>query len=96
MNEMPGSEIWHRAPDGHLFAAVHSLRLIVRISGGYTRYLILERGAHGKKGRDTMLASGTEANVNAAMIAARRAAMRISAMLDERKKQRLLAGVAAL
>jgi hypothetical protein len=43
-----------------------------------------------------MLASGTEANVNAAMIAARRAAMRISAMLDERKKQRLLAGVAAL
>jgi hypothetical protein len=43
-----------------------------------------------------MLASGTEYNENAAMISARRAAMRISSMLDERQKQRLQAATPIL
>jgi hypothetical protein len=93
---MLGHEIWLRGPDGELFAVVHSLKLIVRQSGCYARYLILQRGVNGREGHEIMLASGTEANENAAMIAARRGAMRISLMLDERQKQRLQADILAL
>jgi hypothetical protein len=97
VHEMLGHEIWLRGPDGELFAVAHSLKLIVRQSGCFVRYLILHRGVHGGRERhETMLASGTEANENAAMIAARRAAMRISFMLDKRQKQRLQAGVPIL
>ena len=96
MHEMLGHEIWFRGPDGELFAVVHSLKLIVRQSGCYARYLILQHGLNGSEGHEIMLASGTEANENAAMIASRRAAMRISSMLDERQKQRLQAGVPSL
>ena len=88
MPEMLGHEIWRRAPDGHLFAVVHGLKLIVRKPDCYARYLILHRGVHGRESDETMLASGTEHDENAAMISARRTAVRISSMLDERKKQR--------
>jgi hypothetical protein len=91
MDEVLEYEICHRSPDGQLCAAVDSLSLIIRKSGDYTRFLILQR-SHGKKGQDAMLASGTEPNVDAAMIAARRAVTRIASVLDERKKQRILAG----
>ena len=96
MHQMLGHEIWLRGTDGVLSAVVHSLKLVVRQSGCYARYLILQRGVNGRQGHEIMLASGTEANENAAMIAARRGAMRISFMLDERQKQRLQAGVPIL
>jgi hypothetical protein len=93
MSEMLGHQIWCRATDGHLFAVVHGLKLVVRQSGCYARYLILQRGVNGGEDHEIMVASGTEADENAATIAARRGAMRISFMLDERQKQRLQAGV---
>jgi len=57
---------------------------------------LLHRGVHGRESAETMLASGTEHDENTAMVSARRAAMRISSMLAERKKQRLEAGVPVL
>ena len=68
----------------------------MRKCGFYARYLILHRGVHGRESAETMLASGTENDENTAMVSARRAAMRISSMLDERQKQRLQAGVPSL
>jgi hypothetical protein len=84
MAEMLGHEVWCRASDGHLFAVAHSLKLIIRRSGCYARYLILQCGVNGREAHEIMLASGTEANENAAMIAARRGAMGISFMLVRR------------
>ena len=58
--------------------------LIVRQFDGCARYLVVRTAPEGGKYGDTMLASGTELNVNAAMTAARRRASRIEPILAKR------------
>jgi hypothetical protein len=95
-NEILDNETWHTSPDGQVLATVPSLRLIVCNYGGYVRYLIMHRSAGGRQARETMLASGTESTVSAAILAAKQAAARIACMLDERKKQRSVSGNSTL
>jgi hypothetical protein len=65
--------------DGNLSAEFPGLRLIVRRSDSYARYVILKRVGHGVSCAEVMLASGTEPNVEAAMVA------RIGVILAERR-----------
>ena len=75
-------EIWHAEADGHLSAELRGLKLIVRKSDACARYVIVRRAHSGCS--ESMLSSGTEPNVEAAMAAARRVATRIDVMLAER------------
>jgi len=75
---MAGHEIWHTEPDGDLSAVVQNLKLIVRRDNAYTRYLVLRGAGQGWGHADVILASGSEYDVSAAMIAATRTANRIA------------------
>jgi hypothetical protein len=75
---MAGHEIWHTEPDGDVSAVVQNLKLIVRKDNAYTRYLVLRGSGQGRDYADVLLASGSEYDVSAAMIAATRIAIRIA------------------
>jgi len=81
-------EFWHADPNGELSATVHGLRLIIRRCDGFSRYLILQRSAHGNY-PEIMVGSGTESDVSKAMVAARRAAMRTDFILSHRLKMKV-------
>jgi hypothetical protein len=81
-------EFWHADPNGELSATVHGLRLIIRRCDGFSRYLILQRSAHGNY-PEIMVGSGTESDVSKAMVAARRAAMRTDFILSHRLKMKI-------
>lgn len=87
---MIGQELWRTDQTGELSASIDKLRLVIRRCDGYARYLILHRTTHGGTYPEIMLGSGTESDVRTAMIAARRAAMRIAFILAERKSRRRL------
>ena len=58
----------------------------MRQSGTYARYVILRpSGSEGTRD-EVMLSSGTEPNVNVAMLAAERVAMRTALLLRERRR----------
>jgi hypothetical protein len=61
------------------------LRLVVRKSDAYARYVILKRAGDGGSSAEVMLSSGTEPNVEAAIVAATKVATRIDLMLAERR-----------
>ena len=86
-------EIWHEEADGHFSAEVPGLRLIVRKSDNCARYVILQRAGYGRSCVEVMLSSGTESNVDAAMVAARKAATRIDIMLTERRRSAVHADI---
>ena len=67
-------ETWRTELDGDLSVEVRDLKLIVRRSDACARYVILQRGRSGGMCAEVMLSSGTEANVEAAMVAAKRVA----------------------
>jgi hypothetical protein len=79
-------EMWRRVSDGRLSAEFAGLRLIVRKSDAYARYVILGRSGHGGSSAEVMLSSGTETNVEAAILAATKVAARIDLMLAERRR----------
>jgi hypothetical protein len=79
-------ENWHTECKGQIWAEVFGLKLIVRQSGTYARYVILRpSGSEGTRD-EVMLPSGTEPNVNVAMLAAERVAMRTALLLRERRR----------
>ena len=78
-------EIWHTGPDGSVSTEIPGLKIIVRKSDGCARYVILQSAGYGSCA-EVMLSSGTEPNVDAAILAARRAATRIDVMLTARRK----------
>jgi hypothetical protein len=79
-------EGWQTVSDGNLSADFPGLRLIVRRSDSYARYVILKRVGHGVSCAEVMLSSGTEPNVEAAMVAAAKVAARIGVILAERRR----------
>ena len=79
-------EIWYTEADGYFSAEVPGLKLIVRRSDTCARYVILRRTGDGGTCTEVMLSSGTEPNVEAAMVAAKKVATRIDAMLAERHR----------
>jgi hypothetical protein len=84
--EQVDHEIWLTVSDGRLSAEFPSLRLIVRKSDAYARYVILKRAGHGGSCAEVMLSSGTEPNVEAAIVAATKVAARIDLMLAGRRR----------
>ena len=81
-----GREQSYTDASGHLLETEHGFRLIVRQFDGCARYLVVRTAPEGDKYRDTMLASGTASDVNAAMAAARRTASRIQSILAKHPK----------
>ena len=81
-------ETWHTVSDGRLSTEFHGLRLVVRKSDADARYVILKRAGYGRSSAEVILSSGTEANVEAAIVAATKVAARIDAMLAERRRTR--------
>jgi hypothetical protein len=79
-------EIWHKDAEGHLSAEVPGLKLIVRKSDNCARYVILRCPGYDVSGAEVLLSSGTEPSVDAAIVAARKAATRIDIMLTERRR----------
>lgn len=79
-------EIWRAEPDGQLSAEILNLKLIVLKSDTGARYMILQRNRDGRMNPEVMLSSGTEPNVEAAIVAATRVAARIDLMLAERRR----------
>jgi hypothetical protein len=77
---------WQLEADGQLSAAVQNLRLVIRKAEGCVRYLILRRSPRNGGFPEIMLSSGTESNLDAAMMAARRVAIRIESILAERQR----------
>jgi hypothetical protein len=77
---------WQTVSDGNLSADFPGLRLIVRRSDSYARYVILKRVGHGASCAEVMLSSGTEPNVEAAMVATAKVAARIGVILAERRR----------
>ena len=76
-------DAWEIEPGGELSTEFGSLRLIIHQSADCARFrVVLSAGAHGSP--ELMLASGTEANLNAAIQAAIKAAVRIEKLLAER------------
>ena len=80
-------ETWRTELDSQISVEVRDLKLIVRRSDACARYVILQRGRSGGMCAEVMLSSGTEANVEAAMVAAKRVATRIDFMLAERSNR---------
>ena len=76
--------MWRKVSDGRLSAEFPGLRLIVSKSDAYARYVILKRA--GGSCAEVMLSSGTEPNVEAAIVAATKVATRIDLMLAERRR----------
>ena len=72
--------------DGRLSTEFHGLRLVVRKSDADARYVILRRAGNGRSSVEVMLSSGTEPNVEAAIVAATKVAARIDSMLAERRR----------
>lgn len=72
-------DIWQDEPSGELSIVIHGLWLVIRKSPDCARFLVF-RGHHDCARPEVLLASGTEADVNAAKIAATRTAMRLGAV----------------
>jgi hypothetical protein len=72
-------DIWQDEPSGELSIVIHGLWLVIRKSSDCARFLVF-RGHHDNARPEVLLASGTEADVSAAKIAARRTAMRLGAV----------------
>jgi hypothetical protein len=69
-------EIWRLEPDGVLAAEIGNVRLVIRKpaeAGALVRFLVLRRGAE----EDSLIGSGTEADVRSAMQTASRMAERL-------------------
>ena len=79
-------EIWCAVSDGRLSTGFPALRLIVRKSDAYVRYIVIKRAGYGGSCDEVMLSSGTEPNVEAAIVAATKVATRIDLMLTERHR----------
>ena len=79
-------EIWRTVSDRRLSAEFPCLRLVVRKSDAYARYVILKPAGYGGSCAEVMLSSGTEPNVEAAIVAATKVAARIDLMLAERRR----------
>jgi len=75
------NEAWQIGPSGELSTVVYSLRLVVRTSTDFARFLVLRRSAHGGEDHEILLASGSEADIAAAKLAARRMAMRLESVI---------------
>jgi hypothetical protein len=73
-------EIWQNEPSGELSIAMHGLWLVIRKSPDCARFLVF-RGHHDRLRPEFLLASGTEADVSDAKIAASRTAMRLGAVM---------------
>jgi hypothetical protein len=69
-------DIWQNEPSGELSIVIDGLWLVIRQSSDCARFRVF-REPHDGACPDVLLASGTEADVSAAKIAARRTAMRI-------------------
>ena len=78
-------EIRHTGPDGSVSIEIPGLKVIVRKSDGCAQYVILQSDGYGSCA-EVMLSSGTEPNIDAAILAARRAATRIDVVLTARRK----------
>jgi hypothetical protein len=78
-------EIWHTESDGSVSTEIPSLKIIVRKAEGCARYVIPQNAGYGSCD-EVMLASGTEPNEDAAILAAQRAAKRIDVMLTARRR----------
>ena len=79
-------EIWRPVSDGQVSAEALGLRLIVCKCDTYARYVIIH-GTRSDGGCDeSMLSSGTEPNLETAMVTAKRVAARIGLMLAERPR----------
>lgn len=78
-------EVWHTESDGSVSTEIPGLKIIVRKSDGCARYIILQSTGSGSYA-EAMLSSGTEPNVDAAILSARRAATRIDVILAARRK----------
>jgi hypothetical protein len=83
---MRGEVTWRTEQNGELSAALHNLKLIISTWDNCARYVVLQRVIHGGTLIETLLHSGTEPTILAAMVAAIRAATRIESMLAERPK----------
>ena len=69
---MAQQELWRIGPDGALSAESGCLRLVVRKAEGCARFLVLNTRTDADSRPASVLASGTENDVHAAMEAAER------------------------
>jgi hypothetical protein len=90
--DMVNRATWRIETDGHFSAEVRGLRLIVRKSDIYARYVILQCADHGGSSGNIMLSSGTEPSVEAVMVAAERVATRINLTLADRRRVNVPSG----
>jgi hypothetical protein len=74
-----GHAFWRADPNGDLSAIVSDLRLIIQPCDGFTRYLIVQRGA-----AEIMLGSGNEIDLSKAPVVALRTVKRMQFMLTQR------------
>jgi hypothetical protein len=80
-------DVWRVEPSGDQSMVVHKLRLIIGRCGGFTRFLVLKRSAHGECRSEALLSSGMETNVDAAKLAATRTATRLETVLANREQR---------
>jgi hypothetical protein len=83
--------MWCFDPDGQVSTRVGALKLIVRKSEQYARYVILHSPV-GTANKENILSSGTEPNVQAAIEAAERAATRIGFIFTARRRSGISTG----
>lgn len=72
----PGGISWRKAANGDLLAAMDGLKLVVRLSDGFARYLLL--GPPTRGGGEIMLESGSAPDISAAKAKAVRRAQTVS------------------
>ena len=74
---------WVAGPTGELSTMCHGLRLAVLKHNGFARFLVLE--PCGKEHSEEILSSGTEIDLDTAKAAATKAAIRLEAVLANRR-----------
>ena len=83
---MVNRETWCVGADGSLSTEVPGLRLTVSRRGSWVRYMILQPACGDGRPCEVILSSGTEPDVDAAIVAAEKVAARIDFMLAERSR----------
>jgi hypothetical protein len=62
--EMSDRQFWLAEPDGQLSTVIRSLRLVVHRSDDCARFRVIHQDLHDRTDPETLLASGTESDVN--------------------------------
>lgn len=81
----PKKEAWCERPGSEFWATRRGIRLVVRPSLGFARYLLLAPSRH-EGGMEILLESGTAADVNAAKSSAERRAESVAWLRAQRRE----------